>query len=203
MKFLRRFKQLLNPAQVFDLISTGPRLGLRLFRHFDPFRILVCSGDGSVGWVLSEIDKLDMHVGYLIWWSGLSLNPPLQKQCQVAVLPLGTGNDLARVLGWGASCDSDAHLPQLLEKYERASVKMLDRWSVMAFERTIAVPKLSLTPGQPEGALHIQITQYEESLKSHLQNILQSEETSVIINSAKVSFVTSLNRINRQKKLPV
>lgn len=62
VKFLRRFKQLLNPAQVFDLISTGPRLGLRLFRHFDPFRILVCSGDGSVGWVLSEIDKLDMHV---------------------------------------------------------------------------------------------------------------------------------------------
>ncbi|XP_048521223.1 diacylglycerol kinase eta [Dendroctonus ponderosae] len=169
VKFLRRFKQLLNPAQVFDLISTGPRLGLRLFRHFDPFRILVCSGDGSVGWVLSEIDKLDMH-----------------KQCQVAVLPLGTGNDLARVLGWGASCDSDAHLPQLLEKYERASVQMLDRWSVMAFERTIAVPKLSLTPGQPEGQLHIQITQYEESLKSHLQNILQSDETSVIINSAKV-----------------
>lgn len=64
VKFLRRFKQLLNPAQVFDLISTGPRLGLRLFRHFDPFRILVCSGDGSVGWVLSEIDKLDMHVSY-------------------------------------------------------------------------------------------------------------------------------------------
>lgn len=62
VKFLRKFKQLLNPAQVFDLISTGPRLGLRLFRHFDPFRILVCSGDGSVGWVLSEIDKLDMHV---------------------------------------------------------------------------------------------------------------------------------------------
>lgn len=62
VKFLRRFKQLLNPAQVFDLISTGPSLGLRLFRHFDPFRILICSGDGSVGWVLSEIDRLKMHV---------------------------------------------------------------------------------------------------------------------------------------------
>lgn len=62
VKFLRRFKQLLNPAQVFDLISTGPALGLRLFRHFDPFRILVCSGDGSVGWVLSEIDQLEMLV---------------------------------------------------------------------------------------------------------------------------------------------
>lgn len=62
LKFLRRFKQLLNPAQVFDLMNGGPRLGLQLFRHFEPFRILVCGGDGSVGWVMSEIDKLDMHV---------------------------------------------------------------------------------------------------------------------------------------------
>lgn len=64
VKFLRRFKQLLNPAQVFDLISTGPSLGLRLFRHFEMFRILVCSGDGSVGWVLSEIDRFNMHVSF-------------------------------------------------------------------------------------------------------------------------------------------
>lgn len=48
-------------------------------------------------------------------------------QCQVGVLPLGTGNDLARVLGWGSSCDDDAQLPQLLEKYEKATVKSLDR----------------------------------------------------------------------------
>lgn len=62
VKFLRRFKQLLNPAQVFELSGAGPRLGLRLFRHFAPLRVLVCSGDGSVGWVLQEVDKLDMHV---------------------------------------------------------------------------------------------------------------------------------------------
>lgn len=66
VKFLRRFKQLLNPAQVFDLMNGGPGLGLRLFRHFDPFRILICSGDGSIGWVLSEIDKLHMDVCYPI-----------------------------------------------------------------------------------------------------------------------------------------
>lgn len=109
----------------------------------------------------------------------------LQKQCQVAVLPLGTGNDLARVLGWGSSCDDDTHLPQLLEKYERASSKILDRWSIMIFERTVAMPKLSLVPGQLEGQLHTQISQYEDSLVSHLQNILQSDETSVVLNSAK------------------
>lgn len=51
-----------------------------------------------------------------------------QKQCQIGVLPLGTGNDLARVLGWGSACDDDTNLPHILEKYERATTKMLDRW---------------------------------------------------------------------------
>lgn len=55
-------------------------------------------------------------------------------QCQLGVLPLGTGNDLARVLGWGPSCDDDTQLPQILEKLERASTKMLDRYT----ERTLA-----------------------------------------------------------------
>lgn len=109
----------------------------------------------------------------------------LKKQCQVAVLPLGTGNDLARVLGWGSSCDDDTHLPQLLEKYEKASTKMLDRWSIMTFERTIAIPKLSLTPQQPNSQLHSTMTQYENSLVSHIQNILQSDESTVILNSAR------------------
>ena len=53
---------------------------------------------------------------------------------QIGVLPLGTGNDLARVIGWGSVCDDDAHLPQLLERYEKASVKMLDRWLLFEVE---------------------------------------------------------------------
>jgi len=91
---------------------------LEFFRHFEPFRILVCGGDGSVGWVMSEIDKLSMH-----------------RQCQVGVLPLGTGNDLARVLGWGSSCDDDTNLPHVLEKYEKATTKMLVRFFSPHFDR--------------------------------------------------------------------
>jgi hypothetical protein len=50
------------------------------------FRVLVCGGDGTVAWALSMIDELC-----------------LLQQCSVGVLPLGTGNDLSRVLNTGGS----------------------------------------------------------------------------------------------------
>ncbi|XP_063756808.1 diacylglycerol kinase eta isoform X1 [Eleginops maclovinus] len=170
VKFLRKFKQLLNPAQVFDLMNGGPELGLRLFQKFVTFRILVCGGDGSVGWVLSELDKLNLH-----------------KQCQLGVLPLGTGNDLARVLGWGGLCDDDAQLLQILEKLERATTKMLDRWSVMTYEVPTSTKR---TPTVKEddsldSPLQVHITQYADSVASHLAKILDSDKHSDVISSAK------------------
>ena len=35
---------------------------LQAYKHLAPLRLLVCGGDGSVGWVLKEIDKLHMKV---------------------------------------------------------------------------------------------------------------------------------------------
>uniref|UniRef100_A0A8I3S657 Diacylglycerol kinase n=1 Tax=Canis lupus familiaris TaxID=9615 RepID=A0A8I3S657_CANLF len=185
VKFLRRFKQLLNPAQVFDLMNGGPHLGLRLFQKFDTFRILVCGGDGSVGWVLSEIDSLNLH-----------------KQCQLGVLPLGTGNDLARVLGWGSACDDDTQLPQILEKLERASTKMLDRWSVMAYETKLPRQASSSTGTEDfsEGSEVQQILFYEDSVAAHLSKILTSDQHSVVISSAKVLCETVKDFVARVGK---
>ncbi|XP_078266864.1 diacylglycerol kinase delta isoform X5 [Rhinoraja longicauda] len=185
VKFLRRFKQLLNPAQVFDLMNGGPHLGLRLFQKFDTFRILVCGGDGSVGWVLSEIDSLNLH-----------------KQCQMGVLPLGTGNDLARVLGWGSACDDDTQLPQILEKLERASTKMLDRWGIMVYETKL--PRhLSPSIGTEDfcDVLEVpQISSYEDSVAAHLSKILTSDQHSVVISSAKVLCETVKDFVARVGK---
>ncbi|NWH21846.1 DGKD kinase, partial [Grus americana] len=168
VKFLRKFKQFLNPAQVFDLMNGGPHLGLRLFQKFSTFRILVCGGDGSVGWVLSEIDALGLH-----------------KQCQLGVLPLGTGNDLARVLGWGSLCDDDTQLLQILEKLERATTKMLDRWSVLTYEAPKQSPPALKEEENGDSNIQAQISHYADSVAFHLAKILESDKHSVVISSAK------------------
>ena len=58
VRFMRRLRQSLNPIQVFDLSSGGPGPCLAMFQHVPSFRVLICGGDGTVGWVLSAFDKM-------------------------------------------------------------------------------------------------------------------------------------------------
>jgi diacylglycerol kinase (ATP) len=113
-KLLKKFMWLLNPRQVFDLSQLGnPKFALELYKHTPNLRLLVGGGDGTVGWVLSVIDQINFKS-----------TPPA-----VAVLPLGTGNDLSRVLNWGSSY-TDEPLNKILTKISNARCVKLDRWKI-------------------------------------------------------------------------
>lgn len=112
--FTEKFDLLL---QIFELsASKGPELGLQLFSNLKYFRVLVCGGDGTVAWVLDAIERHKFE------------SPP-----PVAVLPLGTGNDLSRVLKWGGGSsivNGQGGLSAILQDVDNAAVTMLDRWQV-------------------------------------------------------------------------
>lgn len=113
---MRTLSQLLNPMQVFNLRQCRPAEILSWFlKGFGPkLRVLVAGGDGTVGWVFSIFDEL-------------AANNELPCRPSVAILPLGTGNDMARVMGWGGGY-SGGCMKAILSAVSNATPTCLDRW---------------------------------------------------------------------------
>ena len=106
-------KKLLNPVQVIDAFTVDTITVLEKFCSLPSLMVLVCGGDGTVGGILDYLAMLPMSFS----------RPP------VAILPLGTGNDLSNILGWGVTADV-GDLPKTLEQILRASTCVLDRWEM-------------------------------------------------------------------------
>ena len=74
---LERLKPSFPSAQVCDLSKNSASDYLRLYSSCKNLRVLICGGDGTVGWIMDEMKKV---------------NPT--HNCSFGVIPLGTGNDL-------------------------------------------------------------------------------------------------------------
>lgn len=53
----------------------------------------------------------------------------LENQPSVAILPLGTGNDLARTLGWGGGYNNES-MEIFIKKVIFGKIVKLDRWNI-------------------------------------------------------------------------
>lgn len=113
---LYSFRKLLNPHQVFELTNGGPLPGFHTFSKVPSFRVLVCGGDGTVGWVLGALEEIRHKL--------------VCSEPSVAILPLGTGNDLGRVLRWGAGYSGEDPY-SILVSVDEADDVLMDRWTIL------------------------------------------------------------------------
>jgi diacylglycerol kinase (ATP) len=114
-------KNYLPKENVFDLTKRGPKEGLEMHKEKKDLKIIACGGDGTAGWVLSAMDEID--------FGG---DPPA-----IAMIPLGTGNDLARSFGWGGGYIVDEEpMKDFLDKVINGSVIKMDRWSIATTRRS-------------------------------------------------------------------
>ncbi|KAL5840231.1 hypothetical protein ACOSQ4_012839 [Xanthoceras sorbifolium] len=130
----QRLQQLMGPEQVFDLSDVKPNefveYGLGSLERLaelgdlcaretrEKIRVVVAGGDGTVGWVLGSLGELNKQ--------GREPVPP------VGIIPLGTGNDLARSFGWGGTFPFawKSAVKKTLNKAGTGPICRLDSWHI-------------------------------------------------------------------------
>lgn len=119
-QLLAKFKEVLDETRVYNLSEDGgPLKALQEHLETDNLRIIACGGDGTVGWILSVMDKMEFGTD----------SRGRDRRPAIAIIPLGTGNDLSRSLEWGGKY-REKPLRKVVMDIAKADVINMDRWTL-------------------------------------------------------------------------
>jgi len=151
---LKSLRSHLGPSYVFDLKSCRaghmPEDILLKYANDPKVRVLACGGDGTCGWIFSSLDK--------VWSTVLSQSSSkcrrvhlskYKNHLPLAIMPLGTGNDLSRQFGWGGQFQSQMKDRSMITAVQASKSTYLDRFrciivplKTLGKEETQLIPKI-------------------------------------------------------------
>ena len=109
-RILSEFQSLL-PNHTYDISANPSQDILSSYVHTEHLRIIVGGGDGTVGSILDQVRRT-----------------PFLHRPHIATLPLGTGNELSRVLKWGKLFESSVF--EFLRQVDESQPIFLDQWEI-------------------------------------------------------------------------
>jgi len=125
------YVELLGAGNVVDLgvLSGNSELDATLAKyagapHFGA-RILACGGDGTGGWLLAAVDR--------VTHAAQQSAPDTKCSFSLAMMPLGTGNDMSRQFRWGTGFSRRMLSARWVERVRAAQKRPLDRWKVIVW----------------------------------------------------------------------
>lgn len=111
MEVYDELTKIMGKQHVFNVKAENPEIGLAKFKDDPSLRLLVCGGDGTIRWILQACINV-----------GLKTMPPM------GIIPLGTGNDLARMFGWGKGYSGES-LTAYVQGAVNSVPKPMDLWN--------------------------------------------------------------------------
>jgi len=182
-KVLDECSKILHPLQVHDLGNPKdpPQRTLKILNCLpkQTFTILACGGDGTLNWIFSALDEI---------------NP--ETQPHVACLPLGTGNDLSRVLNWGMGYTRFDRIRSTLASIALSDPVKIDRWFA----------KINFTAPDPEArGLRASIARKAHTYNTYTRNAskLMAFQNYISIGTDAATMLDFHNSRRAAKDLPV